>query len=425
MRTEGILPSGLGRESATIHLMLRRRTFVALSVLAFVSAALAQTGYFPPKSEWAHVSPSEAGFDPEKLAAAVDYAKTHESSHPRDFSNQVATFGRTLGPLPKERSGTKGLILKGGKIVAEWGDVDAVEPTYSAAKSFLSTTAGVAVDRGLIKSVDDLVGRYVQDGGYDSPHNAKITWAHHLTQSSEWEGSMWGKESTFLGEAEYGNGQMRAREIREPGSYYEYNDVRINRLALSLLRVFKRPLPDVLRESIMDPIGASSTWKYLGYENSWIDLDGKKVQSVTGGTRWGGGLWISARDQARFGLLMLRKGVWSGRRLISEDWIRRATTPSATKDDYGYLWWLNPGRKAWPALSEKAFAAVGFGSNTIWIDPEKDIVVVWRWHGNGNGLLERVAAAMQPPTLGSGVQAEARLGGDSSFASPDSVRPGV
>jgi CubicO group peptidase (beta-lactamase class C family) len=142
-------------------------------------------------------------------------------------------------------------------------------------------------------------------------------------------------------------------------------------------------------------------WRYIGYDNSYVDLDGKQVQSVTGGTRWGGGLWISALDQARFGLLFLRQGVWNGKRVVSEDWIKRAVAPSPMKSDYGYLWWLNTGRKAWPALSEKAFAAVGFGSNTIWVDPEKDLVIVWRWHPGGaamNEFLSRVVGSIVPPS---------------------------
>jgi len=375
-----------------------RFRFVALALIGWTAAAIGQESYVPPKGQWEHVDPAKAGFDPAKLAEAVEYAKTHESSHPRDFSNQVATFGRVLGPLPKERSGTKGLILKGGRIVAEWGDVDAAEPTYSAAKSFLSTLAGIAVDRKLIASVDDPVGKSIHDGGYDSEHNAKITWAHHLWQASEWEGEMWGKSHTFEGREEFGSGMRPPRALRMAGAFYEYNDVRVNRLALSLLRLFGRGLPDVLKSEVMDPIGASDDWRYLGYENSSVEIDGKRYPSVSGGTRWGGGLWISARDQARFGLLMLRKGHWGDRQIVSESWLELATKPSPQKADYGMLWWLNTGRKQWPSLSEKAFAAVGFGSNTIWIDPERDLVVVWRWHpGSGDELLKRIVAAEIKP----------------------------
>ena len=79
------------------------------------------------------------------------------------------------------------------------------------------------------------------------------------------------------------------RKMQPPGTHWEYNDVRVNRLALSLLRVFRRPLPHVLKERIMDPIGASATWEWHGYENSYVDIDGTKMQSVSGGAHWGRG----------------------------------------------------------------------------------------------------------------------------------------
>ena len=109
---------------------------------------------------------------------------------------------------------------------------------YSVAKSFLSTVAAVAVQKGLIKNVNDPVANYIHDGGYDSPHNRLITWKNHLQQESEWEGNMWGKNSDFVGTAEFGAGERKPREIQAPGAFYEYNDVRINRFSLSLLRLF-------------------------------------------------------------------------------------------------------------------------------------------------------------------------------------------
>jgi len=377
---------------------MKRLGLLAVAWTLGIGGAISQSSYVPPKGEeWARIDAESAGFDAKKLEAAVEFAKANESSHPRDFSNQVATFGRLLGPIPAMRGGTKGLILKSGKIVAEWGETNAVEPTYSAAKSFLSTLLGIAVDGKKVKSVEDPVRDYVKDGGYESERNAKVTWAQHVWQTTEWEGAVWGKNHDFQGREEFGSGRRNPRELREPGSFYEYNDVRINRLALSLLRVFDRPLPDVLKSEVMDKIGATSDWRYHGYENSKVDIGGQMVASVTGGTRWGGGLWIGARDQARFGLLFLRKGLWGSDRVISEEWVKRATTPSPVKDDYGMLWWLNPGRRPWPSLSDKAFAAIGFGSNTIWIDPERDLVVVWRWHaGNGNELLKRIVEAEKP-----------------------------
>jgi CubicO group peptidase (beta-lactamase class C family) len=288
------------------------------------------------------------------------------------------------------------VVLRHGYLVAEFGETGRVEPTYSVAKSVLSMLLGLTIDRGLIKSVDDQVRLYVKDGGYDSPHNSKITWRHHAQQTSEWEGEMWGKSHTFIGAAEFGSAKREPRELKEPGSYYEYNDVRINRFSLSLLRVWKRPLPQVLKTEIMDPIGASETWQYLPYDRSEVEIEGEPMKSVSGGTRWGGGLWINTRDEARFGYLMLRRGKWRDRTVISERWIQTATTAGPHGPDYGYLWWLNTQRKSWPDAPATSFAARGFGSNTIWIDPEHDLVVVWRWHdGSGNELFKRVIAAIK------------------------------
>jgi CubicO group peptidase (beta-lactamase class C family) len=350
----------------------------------------------PPGDDWQRCSAEAAGLDPALLQTAVAYASAHETKRPRDYSDQVRIFGRPLGPLPAARGGTNGLILRRGCLVAEFGDTRTVEPIYSAAKSFLSTVLGLALDRGLIRSLDDRVADYVRDGGYDSPHNQPITWREHAQQTSEWEGTMWGKPHTFLGVEEFGEGARPPRELQAPGSYYEYNDVRINRLGLSLLRVWKRPLPDVLRDEVMTPLGASATWRWIPYDNARADVDGRTMPSMSGGTRWGGGIWMSSRDLARFGQLFLNRGRWGQRQLVSVDWVRTATTASARKPDYGCLWWLNTGQQQWPGTPASSFAAVGFGSNTVWIDPDHDLVVVWRWHdGNGAEFFKRIVDSLK------------------------------
>ena len=172
--------------------------------------------------------------------------------------------------------------------------------------------------------------------------------------------------------------------------------MRINRLALSLLRVWKRPLPDVLRDEVMTPLGASATWRWIPYDNARADVDGRTMPSMSGGTRWGGGIWMSSRDLARFGQLFLNRGRWGPRQLVSADWVRTATTASAQKPDYGCLWWLNTGQQQWPGTPASSFAAVGFGSNTVWIDPDHDLVVVWRWHdGNGAEFFKRLVDSLK------------------------------
>jgi CubicO group peptidase (beta-lactamase class C family) len=356
--------------------------------------------YFPPPGEWVRRKPSEVGLNDQAIEAAVTWAMTQETDWPKDFSTQAEIFGRPLGPLPATRAGTNGVIIKSGYIIAEFGDLDAVDPTYSVAKSYLSTILGLTIDRGLIGSVTERVGERVRDGGFVDPpgepaHNAKVTWAQFATMTSEWRGEMFGKSHEFPGTAEYGRSAMKPRDLREPGTHFEYNDVRINRFALSMLRLWKRPLPDVLKTEIMDPIGASATWKYIAYDNATVDIDGTPMPSISGGTRWGGGLWIGTLDHARFGLLIARGGEWNGRRVISRSWIDEATKPQGVRKDYGYLWWLNTEGR-WHDAPRSSFSAQGAGDNTIWIDPEHDLVVVWRWHRGGDAQAEfyrRILAA--------------------------------
>ncbi len=355
--------------------------------------------YYPGKGDnWEKKNPEELGMDATLLQQAVEWAKTQETTQiQKDFSTQKEIFGDPLGPLPASRANTNGIIIKNGYIVAEWGDTEAVDPTYSVAKSFLSTILGLTIDRGMIESITDPVANYVKDGGYSSEQNSKVTWEHHARQTSEWEGEMWGKNHDFIGKEAFGRGERKPRELQEPGSFYEYNDTRINRFALSMLRLWEKPLPEVLEDEIMDPIDASETWKWVPYRNSIVEINGKQMPSVSGGTRWGGGLWINTRDEARFGYLFLRNGRWKDKQLISEKWVKEATTSrGAVGPDYGYLWWLNTEGKAWPDAPTTSYAALGAGQNTVWVDPEHDIVIVWRWHnGNPNELIKRVLVAVK------------------------------
>ena len=122
------------------------------------------------------------------------------------------------------------------------------------------------------------------------------------------------------------------------------------------------------------------------------------MRSVTGGTRWGAGIWINSYDHARFGYLFLRNGKWKDRQILSEQWIRMATTRGSTVGpDYGYLWWRNTDGEAWPDAPTTVFQAAGYGSNTVWVDPEHDLVVVWRWHQGraSNEFYKRIIQSIQ------------------------------
>jgi CubicO group peptidase (beta-lactamase class C family) len=273
------------------------------------------------------------------------------------------------------------MILKDGYMVAQWGDIKRVDMTFSVTKSFLSTTALLALDENLIADVEDPVINYVWDDTFEGAHNSKITWKHLLQQNSDWSGELWDSfDWADRPPKEGGIDDWRNRELNEPGTHFKYNDVRVNVLAYSLLNVFRKPLPSVLKQEIMDPINASSTWRWFGYENSWTTIDGFKMQSVSGGGHSGGGMFINTEDMARFGLLFMNNGNWDGKQLISEKLIEEAVQSSIPNENYGYMWWLNAnGPRHWKNIDKDIFYAAGFGGNFIIVDRKEKLVIVTRW----------------------------------------------
>ena len=347
----------------------------------------AQNFYFPEKNvQWKEVSPELYKIDNLKIRNAIDFATSNEYSGDPDLRIAILKgfsrepFHKILGPT-KKRGGPAGIILKNGYIIGKWGDLKRVDMTFSVTKSYLSTVAGIAYDKGLIPNLDEKLSERVWDKTFKGNHNNKITWTHLLNQSSDWSGELW--ETFDWGDRPISKSidSMRYRKLHKPGSHYKYNDVRVNVLAYSLLNVFREPLPKILRENIMDQIGASSSWRWYGYDNSWVNIDGQWLQSVSGGGHSGGGMFISTLDHARFGLLFLSNGNWNGKQLISEEWIKKATSPSDANPNYGYMWWLNnsKGKRYWKKIPSNIYYASGFGGNYIIIIPDEKIVVVTRW----------------------------------------------
>ena len=374
----------------------------------------AQRTYFPAAGDGgARRTPEQVGLSAQAVKDAVALAVAAEATTPKDLLEaQIQTFGRAphgevIGPV-RERGGATGMSVRHGYIVAEWGDPGRVDVTHSVTKSFVTATVGLAYDRKMIKSVNDPVRGYMAPivalkgpptgatlpgtpvkgtlfdafeviEPFESEHNRKITWDHLLRQTSDWQGTLWAKPDW----ADRPPRDIEAHKVRarnEPGSVYTYNDVRVNLMALASMNVWRRPLPQVLREYVMDPIGASPTWRWFGYDNSWVVMDGQLMQSVAGGGHWGGGMFINARDMARFGLLTLHKGKWRDKQILSEEWIRMSTTPGKANEMYGFAnYFLNTGKKALPSAPATAFYHLGNGNNVVYVDRENDLVVVMRW----------------------------------------------
>lgn len=383
---------------------MKNQFLILLLSICFTTYAQNKT-YFPAADNWEKKTPTSFRIDTVVLNQAINYAIGHETRFPKNLMlSQAMQFGKEpfsdpIGPMAS-RGPSSGVIVYKGYIIAEWGNPNAVEMVNSVTKSMLSTVVGLAVDKGLIHSIEDKVYPYMPPielaeaqnttnqnpiatnafiYPFETEHNRKISWEHMLRQTSDWEGVLWGKPD-WADRPSDKSDEWTTRKRFEPGTVYKYNDTRVNALALAATTVWRAPLPEILRTQVMQPIGASNTWAWTGYKNAWIVLDGKMIQSVSGGGHFGGGLFMNAYDMARFGLLTLRKGNWNGQQIISEAWIKKSTTPTSVQTGYGFMnYFLNTDRKMYPSAPTTAFTHIGNGTNAIYVDPEHDLVAVIKW----------------------------------------------
>lgn len=413
----------------TPFLPFARSALGGLAVAVFfllvpLSVGAQETPYFPAAGEWETRDPAQVGMDAELLEEARQIHLDNQNMAPRDlalahqrgFAREP--FGEQVGAF-KVRGEPTAVVVRNGYIVAEWGEPHRVDNTFSVTKSFLSSTVGLAFDRGLIPDIHAPVAELMGPVEVERPecvaprapegdfptvaapfepfsgeHASRITWDDLLRQTSDWEGMLWCKPD-WADRPSQDADTWTTRDRHEPGTVYEYNDVRVNLLALAALNVWREPLPQVLRTQLMDPIGASPTWRWTGYENSWIYLDGIRVQSMSGGAHWGGGMFIHARDMARFGLLQLRGGRWNGEQLLSEEWLEMARTPGSANPRYGFMnYFLNTDGEDLASAPETAHRHVGAGNNIVYVDPEHDLVVVVRWI-QGGGLDDFIGAVIR------------------------------
>ncbi len=363
-----------------------------------------------PKEVWARYTPEQSGFDADRFAAALALAEASDLGMGADLTVMLPDGTRhpsdcPLGPL-KPRGRTSGVVVRGGRIVGEFGDIERPEVTFSVAKSYLSALAGVAWRDGLMGDVDEPVRHRID--GFDGAQNRDITWRQLLQQTSEWEGELFGlpdwidrgrqvqgtaaaRETTIGGSAAAAD----HRELQAPGSFWEYNDVRVNRASLALLQLFSAPLTEVLSREIMEPLGASHSWTWHGYRTSWVNVGGRDIESVSGGSHWGGGLWINTLDQARLGLLYLNRGRWRGRAILPARWIDATLEPVALNAAYGFLWWLNADGNISAVADGGAFAARGAGGHVIFVWPARETVIVLRWCADPRTVIDAFLGALK------------------------------
>ena len=326
------------------------------------------------------------------LEDAISFAMSHEVGWTRApdgvpwgvHQSDPVPWNRLFGPV-HERGGVSGVIMQHGETLAGFGEPERADLTFSVAKTYLALLAGVAHGQGLLPNLNEPVCVRAPGIGFDDAHNSTVTWHHLLQQTSEWTGECFSipDQVDHYRHLEFapptGGIKGDRRPLNAPGSYWEYNDARINQLSLALLHLFRRPLPEVFGEFIASPCGLSNGWAWRGYDHAFVEIDGKRMQSVPGGTHWGGGVSISAADQALIGQLLLDDGMARGRQVLPHGWVSAMREPCPLARFYGYLVWLNDKRRIFPSVPESSYFALGAGGNYTFVQPDRQVVVVVRW----------------------------------------------
>jgi CubicO group peptidase (beta-lactamase class C family) len=319
---------------------------LVLLALATTCASPAEKDIVWPTDEWSTSTPEEQGMDSAKLQQMMDL-----------INGQGFAYDSVL-------------VVRHGRIVFEQYRNGYTQDTrhhlQSVTKSFTSMLIGIAIHEGFLDSVEqkvvDLFPNYTI-ANLDA-RKQRLTLEHLLTMS---DGLGWRELDYPYTDARNTLGQMWVSSdviqhvldqpmAREPGESWAYNSGTSILLGGILEEATGRDVLAFAREYLFDPIGIGVA--------TWAKTTGNHYHTD-------GGLYLTPRDMARFGYLMLRGGTWDGREIVSPEWVTRSTEThyqTGSGKGYGYQWWT---------LGDGIFAARGHYEQEIYVVPGADMVVVF------------------------------------------------
>ncbi len=303
------------------------------------------TGAYWPTADWRTSTPAEQGMDAEKLSAALEKAQ-------------------------KSMTGLHSLlVIRHGYLVQEnyfsSYKQDTLHTQYSVSKSFISTLVGIAIDQGLIAGVDENVLGYFPGQTFDNPEARKETMTlEHLLSMTSGLGWVEGDPAyrAMYVSQDWAAYVLDLPMVATPGEVFNYCSgcshvlATVLDSALGKSALEKSGLPDFARRNLFAPLGIQKyTWET---DSQGIPIGG-----------WG--LNLRPRDMAKLGYLYLHQGQWDGQQVISSAWVTTATSKHIQVEgatEYGYQWWI------YPELG--GYAALGLGGQTIFVSPQRDLIVV-------------------------------------------------
>jgi len=367
--------------------------------------AWARYRHQPPEETadgWETAPPNDLGMAEEPLTRMMDslragiYSEVHSVVIVKDHRLVLETYfpGHDFGYSSTDFLGT----------YREWGR-NSRHNTHSATKSVISTLVGLAIDLGFVPNEDQRVFDYFPEyAEYAVGGKETITIRDMLTMTSglewpEWDIPVGGGLSPIEQFNSSGDpiGYVLSRSlIHPPGTVYNYNGGTVNVLCQLAARSAGPgvTVDAFAHEHLFGPLGVTN----YNFPNHQSGL-----------TVCHGDIYITPRDMAKYGQLYLNEGVWMGRRILSEEWIRKSVSPLVSvshfnlywAEDYGYLWWLNDYDVGGNTYS--TYKALGWGGQEIWVVPEEEMVVVFTGANyTTNPPTDHIMMRYILPALGSG-----------------------
>ena len=252
--------------------------------------------------------------------------------------------------------------------------------SMSMTKTVMALLIGIAIDRGLIGSVQEPVADYLPQWRHDA--RRLITIEHLLTMQSGLLSDVklrrpWGLPAVlplYLGH-DVAQAALSVPAVAPPGQYFEYNNVNTQLLGLVLAAASGQPLPDIYSQWLWQPLGAQDA-------RLWADDHGM--------VRTFAALFATPQDWLRLGQLFLNQGQANGRQIVSAQWLAQMRIPRNLRRDYGYQVWLRahdyglirgiPFFEAMharqPLRHEQVFFMEGMRGQYLYIDPKNELIVL-------------------------------------------------
>lgn len=366
------------------------RISMAMLMGLVLDRAGAAEAVFPDK-DWQTASPDSQGVDSDLLKAAIAYM---DANFGPDGAQQL-------------------VIVRHGRLIWEGPDADAYHPVFSCTKTFTSTVLGLLVEDGEC-ALDDPAVRFEPKLADDYPLYSRIKLRHLAAMCGGYKGEVkdirpedqpWGDVMAYLNPRE---------PAFEAGTAVMYNDHDVFLLGKILTLLVREPLQSVFQRRIAGPIGMTK-WDW-GVSGTVEGIDLNNPPGNPGG-RGPGGVKITPREMARLGLLMLNRGNWNGKQLISASFVDEATSnrvPTSIgfrnrdfRGRYGYYWWVNGvmvnGKRPWPSAPAGTYMSHGKGGNFCCVVPEWNLVLVRMGEPSVNdqqwdGFFSRLALAIEAQT---------------------------